>query len=359
MSKRILHLIHTPRHSGAEILVRDLCIGFDELNHKSAVASFAPPQDEFLPEIKIFKKANTQLFFPDRNLIKVSRIKQFIKVYKEFKPDIVFAHSELPSIYGRLANIFIKKNFKFVTVLHSATNKDFENSKIENLICNMNDMVVAVSEAGLNHYKNTFNYNKIIQIPNGINLQRYSSIDTKTARQSLNINDLDKIILQVGRISEVKGQIHSLELLKELLKFNPNYKLWLAGLTEDSNYLHLLNEYIKNNNLEDNVSFLGSREDIPELLAASNLYLMPSYAEAQGIALIEALASGIPIISSDIEQFKYAKNMPLVYQTKPNEMYKVANKVNDIINNRENRIKLLSHLSIDETIKKYENIVLS
>ena len=83
-------------------------------------------------------------------------------------------------------------------------------------------------------------------------------------------------------------------------------ELWFAGLVEDSDYEQSIKGLVRQLELTERVKFLGSRADVPELLAAADLYIMPSLQEAHSVAVLEALASGIPILASDIESFHFA-----------------------------------------------------
>ncbi|MFP3534130.1 glycosyltransferase, partial [Burkholderia sp. SIMBA_042] len=83
-------------------------------------------------------------------------------------------------------------------------------------------------------------------------------------------------------------------------------ELWLAGLTEDPSYGDALQRLVEQHGLSGKVRFLGSRPDIPALLSAADVYVMPSQREAHSVAMIEALANGVPIVASTIPVFEFA-----------------------------------------------------
>ncbi|MCD2178049.1 glycosyltransferase family 4 protein [Rhizobium sp. C1] len=314
---KILHLIHTPRHSGAEILVRDLCLIHSRQGIECAVASFGPMAQEFGADSQRLQETGTKQYFPNVLLKKIKRINHFRKVFEDFQPDAVFGHSVLPSIYGRLALPLAGRKPKFVTVLHSASNDDFEGAYMTSLEFALrwrSDQVVAVSKLGAQNYRRRFGDSVPVEIvPNGIDVVRFRAVDRMAARAAFGIAPETRIILQVGRLSVVKQQDLSIRALADYLKMN-NAELWLAGLTEEPQYETKLRQMVAENGLSTKVKFLGSRADVPELLAAADLYLMPSLAEAHSIAVIEALASGIPVVLSDIPAFADFKSMEGVYQ---------------------------------------------
>ncbi|WP_271611310.1 glycosyltransferase family 4 protein [Bradyrhizobium sp. CCBAU 21360] len=316
MTLRTLHLIHTPRHSGAEILVDDLCTRHSQKGHIVGIASLEPTDPLFRETLSRLEATGTSLHIPSRRHNRLQRVAHLRGAITAFDPDVVFAHSVLPSLYGRLALPLLQKRPKFVTVLHSATNDDFSGSYfrlIERTLRWRADYVVAVSEAGGRSYKARFGSAlPVCTIKNGIDLQRFRSIDRAAVRKSYAISDPTKILLQVGRVSPVKQQLSSIELLSSLVAAGWDVELWLAGLTEDASYEAKLRSVVAEARLAHRVRFLGSRSDVPELLGAADLYLMPSYAEAHSIAFLEALASNVPILASNIEAFRFASGMPAV-----------------------------------------------
>jgi glycosyltransferase involved in cell wall biosynthesis len=104
-----------------------------------------------------------------------------------------------------------------------------------------------------------------------------------------------------------------------LFQADASIHLWFAGLSEDENYTNQLRVAIKEAGLSDRAIMLGSRNDVPALLAAADVFLMPSLEEAQGMAMLEALASGVPIVASDIPAFRFAAILPSVTLVQPDE----------------------------------------
>lgn len=304
---KVLHLIHTPRHSGAETLVRDLCLAHGRKGIECAVAAFAPARAEYLADAKQLKQAGTKLYFPLSVLAKASRIRHFREVYADFVPDAVFAHSVLPSFYGRLAlPLLSRRKPLFTTVLHAASNDDFKGTYftiLEWFTKWRSDRIVAVSQQGADNYIRRFGKRPpVTVIANGIDVEQFRSVDRAAARTRLGLSEGRRMILQVGRLCRVKQQ-HLSILAFSAIASTEEVELWLAGLTEQQEYESLLHELVRKHGLEERVKFLGSRADVPELLAAADLYLMPSLAESQGIALLEAIASGVPAVVSAIPAF--------------------------------------------------------
>jgi glycosyltransferase involved in cell wall biosynthesis len=357
---RILHLIHTPRHSGAEVSVRELCAIHSSWGHECAIASFAPSQPEFLTDAHVLKNIGVSLFFPESARAKFGRTVQFRRAIVDFQPDAIFAHSVLPSFYGRFAvhRLFGPRG-KFVSVLHAANNYGTPGSifaMAERLTRFLVDRVISVSEEGAENYLRCFGKEIPVNvIKNGIDIKRFSQVDRLEAREKLGLSKDLRVAVQVGRICAVKQQHLSLAALKPLLA-SKMVQLWFVGLNEDAEYEKKLRQQVNVLGLSQVVRFLGSRSDVPELLAAADLFLMPSKKEAHSVALLEALASGIPVIASDIPAFSFAQTIPGVHICDHLDEYVWEKAVRTMISASRQK-RNISKYSIDCTAQNYLDVI--
>lgn len=104
-------------------------------------------------------------------------------------------------------------------------------------------------------------------------------------------------MIQVGRYDEIKNQVFSIGVLKELLTYIPNATLDLVGSNDQESELRLKNS-AKELGVLDNITFNKAESDIPKLLSEANVFLFPSQYEGFGIALIEAQAMGLKCYAS-------------------------------------------------------------
>lgn len=116
-------------------------------------------------------------------------------------------------------------------------------------------------------------------------------------RRSLGVADDATVILNVGRQEYQKGQEHLLEAMAEL-HHRPNVVLLIAG--RDGAATSTLQRRKAALGLNGRVRFLGHRDDVPDLLAAADIFAFPSLYEGQGGAVLEAMAMSVPVIASDI-----------------------------------------------------------
>lgn len=300
---RILHVIHTPRYSGAEMLVASLAKIHTEMGHASRVVSINPSEEDFKEVSAQQKNDGVEWTTPSKKLGRLFRAQFIKKTVADFCPDITFAHSVIPAAYARLAGV---KNV--ISVLHSE--KNYESGRIkyfEKLLQYRLAGVISVSEVALKNYSKNFSYPKTKYIPNGISIEgiKRTTAERKSTRNRLGFCETDFVVVQIGRIDLIKQQHLSLQAMMPVIKDNGSVHLLLAGLVEDNLYLDRLKNIAEDAGITQNVRFLGPRNDVADLLAAADLFLMPSLREAQGIAMVEALSAGLPIIASSIQGFQF------------------------------------------------------
>lgn len=141
-----------------------------------------------------------------------------------------------------------------------------------------------------------FHNNRFDILNNGIDTKKFLFNEEvrRKVRCELSI-DNKKVIGTIGRLQYQKNPLFIIDIFNQMKKKDINTVLIMVGegpLKEE------VEERIKSYKLEDSVFLLGARNDIPELLQAFDLFLLPSRFEGLGIVLIEAQASGLPCLTS-------------------------------------------------------------
>jgi glycosyltransferase involved in cell wall biosynthesis len=136
-------------------------------------------------------------------------------------------------------------------------------------------------------------------IPNGVELERFNdpalSLRREDIRRALGVEPDDRLVLLPAVLREGKGHEVLIDALREIKTRVPGARLAFAGGGELEGALRARAE-----RHGDAVMFLGQREDVPELLAACDLVVLPSMAEALPTALIEAAAAGRPVVATRV-----------------------------------------------------------
>jgi glycosyltransferase involved in cell wall biosynthesis len=135
---------------------------------------------------------------------------------------------------------------------------------------------------------------------NGVDCSRFSVVSGEGAlRATLGYSEDDMVFVQIGSIELNKGQYRSILALESVLGSFPTVKLMIVGSSIDLTERCRIDEYlISRPALKAAISFVGERGDIPEILAASDCLLLPSLRESFPRTLMEAMASGRPVIAA-------------------------------------------------------------
>lgn len=159
------------------------------------------------------------------------------------------------------------------------------------------DRIVTINEEDLRRAK-AFHTARVEKIPGvGVNLDRFApDADVRRQwREKLGLSESDIALLTVGELTPRKNQHVMLEALHQIQ--DSRVRLYICGRGELE---QSLKDMAKSFCLEERVSFLGYRKDIPQLCCAADIFLFTSLQEGLPRALLEAMANGKPIVCSDI-----------------------------------------------------------
>ncbi|MGA9823570.1 MAG: glycosyltransferase family 4 protein [Methylocystis sp.] len=170
--------------------------------------------------------------------------------------------------------------------------------------------IIFVSEANKKIYEKFFpdSNRDMLAIPNGAPERFFSPTNMQTRkrlRESLRISEDDIVFLMTARIEPRKGQSLSLRALEEVRKHADitTLKLVIAGFGPQ-HAIDALRREISARGLTENVIVLGLRNDVPDLLDACDVYLLPSYGEGSPLSIKEAMAKGRPVITTDLDEIR-------------------------------------------------------
>jgi len=159
-----------------------------------------------------------------------------------------------------------------------------------------------------------------VTFDDGLELLDYNylseAIDRQKVRTWLGIDVADFLIMSTGELNANKN--HSV-IIRAISKINdPNIKYIIAGTGK---IYEELQDLIEKLNLQEQVHLLGFRTDIPELLHASDCFAFPSYREGLGLSAIEAMAAGLPLLTSNMGGINsYSKNGVTGYKYDPSDV---------------------------------------
>lgn len=154
--------------------------------------------------------------------------------------------------------------------------------------------IIAISKENEGFLKNEYKEitSNIFYVPNGIDIDEWTTFAPEAGKKS---NEF--IIANVATLHKRKGQDILIKAFAEVCKNFPAMRLRLVGDGPDRNYYESL---AKQFGAADKIEFLGQCRDIPEILAESDLFIMPSRREAFGMAILEAGMMKVPVIAANV-----------------------------------------------------------
>ena len=135
-------------------------------------------------------------------------------------------------------------------------------------------------------------------VNNAIEVSRFRADNLARDKIRSQLGITDKVVLgHIGRFNFQKNHNFLIDVIKEICKVRSDMVLLLVG---DGETRSNIGQKVKDNNLESNVIFLGIKSDVYNYLSAMDIFLLPSFYEGLPVVGIEAQASGLPCIMSDI-----------------------------------------------------------
>lgn len=232
----------------------------------------------------------------------------------------------------------------------------------ELILTKKSDKIIATSESDLEYIHTLYNcpFKKISLLSPGVNLKLFRPIDKALAKKKIGADIDHKLILFVGRIERLKGIDVLLYAIKILIQKNPQllFCLWIVGGSADrklwTRESHRLEEIRKLLKLTSYVKFVGRKrmEDLPFYYNSAEIVLMPSQYESFGIAALEAMACGIPVIITDVAGVSGLldkKHSSLL--TSASNPIGLAGKIKNLLTNKEEYYKMSK-----EVFKKVQDL---
>lgn len=229
--------------------------------------------------------------------------KQLYNLMKEQEFDLVHCHSPVGGVLARLAakKANIKKVIYTAHGFHFCKGAPLINwllfYPIERWLSRYTNTLITINREDYKRAK-SFKSCKVEYVPGiGIDTVGYGSctVDRAAKRKELGISDEDIVILSVGELSKRKNHQAVIKSLASVKSDNIKYILCGTGKKDK-----LLKSLTKKNGLENKIIFLGFRNDIAEIMASSDIFVMPSLREGLPVAMMEAMACGLPIVCSNI-----------------------------------------------------------
>jgi|WetSurMetagenome_2_1015567.scaffolds.fasta_scaffold74387_1 L-malate glycosyltransferase len=295
------------QRGGSETLVFNLAKAMDRERFQPSVASLLSGGNQAF--IQEFQENKVNVFcIPKKANVDFALMRQLSELVAEREIKIINAHHFISMVYSFYA---CKKNKQMGLIYTEHSSWEVKNIPLKwrfvgHYLLNQIDGIVGVTNeiATIIRKKFLLKKSKVTAIENGVNLNRFKSGHDKQAlRKSFGFDPHEKIIGMVANFRNVKNHIFLLKAFMNLIKEHRGLKLILIGRGFDNDpegSEKEINKFINDNCLCDDVVLMGYRTDIPELLATMDVFCLTSLNEGLPISIIEAMASGLPIVGTDV-----------------------------------------------------------
>jgi glycosyltransferase involved in cell wall biosynthesis len=223
-----------------------------------------------------------------------ARVSALVRAHR---PKLILANSLVTAWVSRLANP--RRDIPVVAVAHGWPADRYRwiarpLAVADRVVPVSQDVARRLGAAGLSTTRMTI-------VPNGIDLRPFGprdAVNVAAARHALGAGPEDVVVTNVGRFVPQKAQHHIVEIARRLVPSNPRLRFALIGWGDAEASLR---QQVASLGLEAHVRFLVRRTDVPDLLMASDIYLSTSDWEGMPLSMIEAMAAGLPVVSTDVE----------------------------------------------------------
>ena len=283
-------------------------------------------------------------------------LKMVIDIIREQDISFIHCHTPLGSIIGRRA----AKKTKTPVIYTAHGFHFFKGAPLKNWLlyypvewlCSFcTNLLITINKEDYNRAKKHMHAKDVKYIPGvGVDVDRFANcqIDRASFNKEFHIPENAHILLSVGELMERKNQIVVIEALHQLN--NPNIYYLIVG---QGHLQKMYESKIKEYGLEKNIRLLGFRDDVDKLCKYANCFVHPSIREGLGIAPLEAMASGLPLISANINGMKdYTTQRKTGFCIHPTAVDEMASAIDYIYTNKDFAAQCAKHNQI--VAKKYD-----
>ncbi len=293
--KNVLHLCESSSTGGAESILISLVEHLDKSRYRSMVCLLS---DGWL-RVQLEKRNVETVVIPQPRSFDVTWLLRIFRLLQDRKIHLMHSHEFATNVYASVLS-----SLTGVPVVATAHGKNYYGDKWRRraayrFVARKSTMV-AVSKDLKRFLTERIGIapGNIRVVHNGIDLRQYSVNAANPAiRAELGISAGQPVIGTVGNLFPVKGQTYLLKACKGVAGKFPAFVLLIAG---EGDQLDLLSKEASDLGIAGNVKFLGFRDDVPSLLQAMDVFVLPSLSEGLPLSILEALALQKPVVATNV-----------------------------------------------------------
>lgn len=295
---RVVHIVPTLSPGGAERVAVHIAIGLDRQRFESGVISFGERQRCDLDHL--LKNAGVEVRYLDKHPgFDYRTYSGAHRALKDSRPDVI--HTHLHVLRYALPSMLLLSRASHLHTVHNLAEREIEprGRWIQRYAFSRGVVPVAVAQEVARSLERLYRVPQCRVIPNGIPTSHYTRPQISRAqwRAREGFSEDDAIFVCVGRFAPQKNHALLLKAFQQGPASHPNARLVLVG---EGVLKKQLEEQAKRLRLDRQVRFLGLRSDIPDVLGASDAFVLSSDYEGNPLSVMEAMASGLPIVSTAV-----------------------------------------------------------
>ncbi|MBA3648961.1 MAG: N-acetyl-alpha-D-glucosaminyl L-malate synthase BshA [Chitinophagales bacterium] len=294
-----------PTYGGSGVVATELGKALAQKGHRVHFISYRAPArlDSFVENVFYHEVSFADYPLFERAPYETALSSKIVDVAKFEHLDLLHVHYAIPhAATAYMAKQILKTQgleLPYITTLHGTditlVGKDPTYAPVVTFSINQSDGVTAVSEDLKKQTYKNFNIAQEIEvIPNFVDLKRFRKAKKEHFKKAIAPNG-EKILIHTSNFRKVKRTQDVIKVFYKVHEQVPS-KLLLVGDGPDRQTMEIMCRDLQ---LMDDVRFLGKQDPVEELLAVSDLFLMPSETESFGLAALEAMATEVPVIATD------------------------------------------------------------
>lgn len=302
---RVLQVIDSLSLGGAEQLLVTLARYIDRSHYDLRVCSLAPIREG--PISSQLRALGIPVYSLDKaRLRNVRHIAELATLVRKHRIDVLHTHLSDANIIGAAAGALTRR--PVVATLHTPRDVYPRYGAVKQALQNFAlrfgaRVIIACAPEVRTEALDRLHLpaSKLIDVPNGIDIRAFAELDpvvVNDRRRELLGAGEGPLVLTVGNMRAAKGHEHLVAAIRLAVERLPGLMVVIVG--EGRSYEAVVRERISALGLEDRVLLAGRRQDIPELLAAADLFVLPSVREGLPLALLEAMAAGKPVVATAV-----------------------------------------------------------
>ena len=350
---RVLHVIPTLASGGAEKMLVDIVKEMKNNGIYCEVAILTKKNNFFAQELN---NLNIPIYYGgEKGIYTLKNIFFLKKVIKNGSYDIIHTHLFSSQLFIPVAKKLTRSRVPLITTEHSTHNKRRDKRifyPIDYWLYSKYKRIIAITDAAkvnLNNYLPFTKKNSQV-IFNGVEVAHYQNAVALSKDMLIpGAKESDIFIVMVASLRTEKDH----ETLIKATNYLPdNYKIIFVGDGEKRDELRDFSSRISPNQ----VYFLGKRKDVAEILKTSNVFVLSSNWEGFGLVVVEAAASGLPIVASNVEGLNSVVLELGGALFEPKNEKDLATKILNSIESNNMKYDNVGKFSISKTAKEYINL---